>query len=186
MIQKAIPSNWSFSRLIMLSVLVIFMIGGAGCKSKKKAMEAERAAKEKARLEQEMADKKKSEEEERMRKEAEEQARSEKEKAEATAKAAVKAPAAKLMDYFNSIASAATTASANGSINEALSLFASPGTPVLIVISEEGGEKDYDKPTTIKDYLNYLKDQKKSINKVSNLQFDGSGKITEVELVKQK
>lgn len=184
MIQKTIPSNWSFSRLIMLTLVVMLMIGGAGCKSKKKAMEAERAAKEKARLEQEMADKKQREEEERRMREAEEKAR--REEAEAKAKEEVKGPAAKLDQYFNAIAGSNNVASANGSINEALALFASPSTPVLIVISEENGEKDYDRPTTIKDYLNYLKDQKKSINKVGNLQFDGSGKITEVELIKQK
>ncbi|HEY5822901.1 MAG TPA: nucleoid-structuring protein H-NS [Cyclobacteriaceae bacterium] len=184
MIQKTIPSNWSFSRLLMLTLLVTLMIAGAGCKSKKKAMEAERAAKEKAKLEQEMADKKQREEEERRMREAEEKAR--REEAEAKSREEVKGPAAKLDQYFNAIASSTNVASANGSINEALALFASPSTPVLIVISEENGEKDYDRPTTIKDYLNYLKDQKKSINKVGNLQFDGSGKITEVELVKQK
>jgi len=57
---------------------------------------------------------------------------------------------------------------------------------VLIVISEENGQKDYDRPTTIRDYLNYLKDQKKNFNKISNIQFDGSGRITELELTKQK
>ncbi len=186
MIQKTIPSNWSFSRLIMLSVILTLLIGGAGCKSKKKALEAERAAKEKARLEQEMADKKQREEEERRRREEEERARKEREEAAARSRAEVKAPAARLEQYFNAIAGSGNVASANGSINEALAMFASPSTPVLIVISEEDGEKDYDKPTNIKDYLNYLKDQKKNINKVSNLQFDGSGKITEVELVKQK
>src|SRR6478609_9664163 len=184
MIQKTIPSNWSFSRLVILTLVVMLRIGGAGCKSKKKAMEAERAAKEKAKLEQEMADKKQREEEERRMREAEEKAR--REEAEAKAREEAKGPAAKLDQYFNAIAGSANLASANGSINEALALFASPSTPVLIVISEENGEKDYDRPTTIKDYLNYLKDQKKSINKVGNLQFDGAGKITELELVKQK
>jgi hypothetical protein len=33
-------------------------------------------------------------------------------------------------------------------------MFASPETPVLIVISESHGQKDYDRPTTIKDYFN--------------------------------
>ena len=39
-------------------------------------------------------------------------------------------------------------------------------------------------PTTIIDYLNYLKDQKKNMNKIDKLQFDNAGKITEVELRK--
>ena len=95
-------------------------------------------------------------------------------------------PYIKLEQYFNAIGSASSVASANSSINEALTLFSSADTPVLIVISESGGQKDYDRPTTIKDYLNYLKDQKKRADKIGNLQFDSSGKITEVELVKQK
>lgn len=90
----------------------------------------------------------------------------------------------KLTDYFSAIANAPTTTSANRSINEALTMFASPDTPVLIVISESGGMKDYDRPTTIREYLNYLKDQKKNINAISSIQTDGSGKITELELKK--
>ncbi|HLZ16132.1 MAG TPA: hypothetical protein VKQ08_03795, partial [Cyclobacteriaceae bacterium] len=72
----------------------------------------------------------------------------------------------------------------NSSINEALTLFASPQAPVLIVISEEDGKKDYDRPTTITAYLNYLKDQKKNINDIAGLKTDASGKITELELKK--
>ena len=52
------------------------------------------------------------------------------------------------------------------------------------MISESNGQKDYDRPTTIRDYLNYLKDQKKNMNQISNLQFDSAGKITEMELKK--
>ena len=94
------------------------------------------------------------------------------------------APKVKLSEYFDAIANADNVASANSSINEALALFASSEAPVLVVISEEGGKKDYDRPTTIKAYLNYLKDQKKNINYIDNLQVDASGKITEVELKK--
>jgi hypothetical protein len=103
---------------------------------------------------------------------------------EADAKA--REPKARLEQYFNAIAGSSNASSANSSINEALSLFSSADTPVLIVISEENGQKDYDRPTTIRDYLNYLKDQKKNFNKISNIQFDGSGRITELELTKQK
>lgn len=147
-------------------------------------MEAANAA-EKARMEQEAAAKQKQEEEER-RRDADEKARQEAEaklRAENEAKVTA-APKARLANYFDAIAGSGNTTSANSSINEALTLFASPEAPVLIVISQEGGQKDYDRPTTIKDYLNYLKDQKKNSNLISNLQFDGSGKITEVELVK--
>ncbi|MEJ0054350.1 MAG: nucleoid-structuring protein H-NS [Bacteroidota bacterium] len=176
----------SFRNTSGVVVLAFFiLISAAGCKSKKKAMEA--AAAEKARMEQEATRKKQLEEEARM-KEAEEKARME---AEANAKkeadmkaAAASTPKAKLSQYFDAIAGSSSTGSANSSINEALTLFASGDTPVLIVISESGGQKDYDKPTTIRTYLNYLKDQKKNINRIETLQLDSSGKITEVELRK--
>lgn len=165
------------SRVVMW--LFILMICFTGCKSKKKAAEAARAAEERARMEQEANLRK---EEEQKRKEAEEAARREAEARQN--EMAANAPKAKLNQYFQSIAGSGNAASANSSINEALSLFASPDTPVLIVISEEGGQKDYDRPTTIRQYLNYLKDTKKNSNSISNLQFDNSGKITEVELRK--
>lgn len=159
------------SKLVML-VLVV-MISVFGCKSKKKAMEAEQA-----KQEQEAALRQQQEEEAR-RKEAEEAARLKTdEESKTNARYTI------LRQYFDSIATAGNLTSANNSISEALTMFASPDTPVLIVISESGGQKDYDRPTTIKDYLNYLKDQKKNINKISNLQFDDNGKITEVELTK--
>jgi hypothetical protein len=165
------------SRVVMW--LLVLMISFTGCKSKKKAAEAARAAEERARMEQEANLRK---EEEQKRKEAEEAARRD---AEARQKEMLaNAPKAKLNQYFQSIANSNTPSSANSSINEALTLFASPDTPVLIVISEEGGQKDYDRPTTIRQYLNYLKDTKNNANSISNLQFDSSGKITEVELRK--
>jgi hypothetical protein len=165
------------SRVVMW--LLVLMICFTGCKSKKKAAEAARAAEERARMEQEANLRK---EEEQKRKAAEEAARRD---AEARQKEMLaNAPKAKLNQYFQSIANSSNPASANNSINEALTLFASPETPVLIVISEEGAQKDYDRPTTIRQYLNYLKDTKNNANSISNLQFDNSGKITEVELRK--
>jgi hypothetical protein len=171
------------SRLFVIVAICLLLIG-SGCKSKKKAMEARNAA-ERARIEQEAADKKKREEDEARKREAEERARAEAE-AEANRKSASSTPAAKLDQYFNAIAASGNAASANSSISEALTMFSSGQTPVLIVISEEGGAKDYDKPTTIQDYLNYLKDQKKNLNAISDIKFDGSGKITEVELTRKK
>jgi hypothetical protein len=167
---------------ISLVLLVSMLVVGAGCKSKKKAMEASNAAKEKARIEQEAA-LRKQQEEEAKRKEAEERERREAElKREAETK--IITPRTRLSQYFEAISTSTNVASANNSINEALTMFASPEAPVLIVISEYDGKKDYDKPTTIKNYLNYLKDQKKNINAIAELKVDGSGKITEVELRK--
>lgn len=176
-----IQSIRNSSRFIMLALLVILMAVGGGCKSKKKAAEAAAAA-EKARMEQEAAALKKQQEAEaRLKREAEEEAAK-----RASEDATKKNPQAKLEEYFGAISSSGSEASANNSINEALSMFTSPDTPVLIVIHESGGQKDYDRPTTIRNYLNYLKDQKKQADKIGNLQFDPSGKITEVELVKQQ
>lgn len=155
---------------------LLLLVLASGCKSKKKAMEA--AAAEKARMEQEAA--RRQQEEEMRRKEAEERARRE---AEARNRES-DAPKARLAGYFQAISTASSANAANNSINEALTLFASPDTPVLIVISESGGQKDYDRPTTIRNYLNYLKDQKKNMNSISNIQVDSSGKITELELRK--
>ncbi len=112
-------------------------------------------------------------EEERLRKEAE------------AAKKAVLSTTAQLDKYFREIANAGTVDYANQKITEALKLFASPQTPVLIIISTSGGIIDYDRPTTIIKYLNYLKDQKKSINAIENLQEDDNGKIIELELIKK-
>ena len=94
-------------------------------------------------------------------------------------------PKAILETNFSRIASASTTTQANTIINETLRLFASNNTPVLIIISQAGGFNDYDRPTTIENYLNYIKDQKVSRNKVYNLKFNDNGKITEVELIKK-
>ena len=81
-------------------------------------------------------------------------------------------------------------ASASGSdagfrIREALGMFASPDSPVLIIISESGGQADYDEPTTIKKYLEYLKDTRNQPEEIKNLEFDANGKIKEVELIKK-
>lgn len=90
----------------------------------------------------------------------------------------------KLTEYFSAISNAPSTASANKSIDEALNMFASPEALVLIIIGEYDGEKDYDRPTTIREYLNYLKDQKKKFDKIDTMKKDASGKITELELRK--
>jgi len=161
------------------------LICASGCKSSKKAAEAaRRASDEKARMEQE-ANLKKQQEEDRKKQAAEEQASRDAEaKRQREAKEKESTPYVKLDQYFEAIANSSNLASTNNSISEALALFASADAPVLIVISGSGDQKDYDRPTTIKNYLNYLKDQKKNINKIENLQFDNSGKITEVELRK--
>lgn len=119
----------------------------------------------------------------RERAQAEQKAEEERRKAEEDAKA--NEPKNILEKNFASIANAASLTQANRIINETLQLFSSNSTPVLIIISQAGGFNDYDRPTTIENYLNYLKDQKVNRNSVSSLQFNEAGKITEVELIKR-
>lgn len=90
-----------------------------------------------------------------------------------------------LDEYFGAIAGAANNAEADKLINEALQQFSTDDALVLIIISKYGNEKDYDRPTTIRKYLQYLKDQKKNLNKVESVVFDANGKIEELELIKK-
>ena len=108
---------------------------------------------------------------------------SESEKKEVT----MKTVSTKLDDYFDAIAnSAANTTQANRNINEAKTMFASPDVPVLIVIHEaEDGTMDYDQPTNIMDYMNYLKDQGKNLNSIHEVKTNQRGKITELVLIRK-
>ncbi len=90
-----------------------------------------------------------------------------------------------LEDYFSSVSKAQSTSEANLFVNEALQLFSSPDAPVLIIISKTMDAVDYDRPTTILNYLNYLKDTGNNINRIYNVKYNDSGKITELELIKK-
>ena len=71
-------------------------------------------------------------------------------------------------------------------IKSTLPLFVSGDTPVLIIIYKDGtNPPDYDKPTTINRYLNFLKDQKASKNDVDSFILDNDGKIKELDLIKK-
>ncbi|MCD4736489.1 MAG: hypothetical protein K8R53_10620 [Bacteroidales bacterium] len=116
-------------------------------------------------------EKKKREEEERKKKEEEEQLQNEKDTYQY------------VEDYFYQIAFSKNYKDANEKIEEALKLFVDDQVPVLTVISEENGQPDYDKPTTIVKYLHYLKDQKSFDKKVYQVKTDDYGLIIEVELI---
>ena len=93
-----------------------------------------------------------------------------------------------LNNYFQKItetAKAGNLETTNAKITEVLKYFASPDVPVLIIIARDGSNVDYDKPTTIEKYLNYLKDKKASLNTVETIKQDEDGKITELELIKK-
>jgi hypothetical protein len=84
---------------------------------------------------------------------------------------------------FSGIANAGSYDIANQKIDAAMQQFASPDVPVLIIISQAGGFNDYDRPTTISNFLNYLKDRKEYKYKVESVKQDNLGKITEIELI---
>jgi hypothetical protein len=44
---------------------------------------------------------------------------------------------------------------------------------------------DYEKPTTIRYYLEFLKDQKGNRNNIESFKLDDNGKIKELELIKK-
>lgn len=90
-----------------------------------------------------------------------------------------------IQEYFRDIVGSGNTTAANNRIQDALKMFVSPDAPVLIIIGTFNGEKDYDRPTTISKYLNYLKDQKKAPHKIANVKRNAAGKIEEIELEKQ-
>lgn len=113
-----------------------------------------------------------------------EEERLQKERETAEAKKQEQQKFSKIEDYFDAIASASELQTADRMISDALGFFASPDVPVLTIIYMDSDIRDYDKPTTIRRYLEYLKDQKKNPNKVYNIQYDANGKIIELELIK--
>lgn len=125
------------------------------------------------KLARERAEADRKAEEERLRK-------AEEEKLKASA-----AKYASIENHFLSIAASPNMAVANEKINQALQLFATPDAPVLIIISQAGGFNDYDRPTTIRRYLDYLKDQKVFNNRIEQVKYDANGKITEIEMIKK-
>lgn len=94
-------------------------------------------------------------------------------------------PVTTLEDYFTIIAAAPDSETANEKIAEVMEQFASPDIPVLIIVYHVGDIIDYDAPTTIEKYLNYLKDQKEVKVRVNNIKYDDNQKITELELIKK-
>lgn len=93
-----------------------------------------------------------------------------------------------LENAFNTIANSAKTGNltqAESTIQKTLQLFTSDDVPVLIIISKEGSIVDYDKPTTIKRYLNFLKDTKASKNDIDDIMTDATGKIKGLDLIKK-
>ncbi len=90
-----------------------------------------------------------------------------------------------LSSALTAISNSRSPEEANRKISETLRLFSSPEALVLIVIAEENGNKDYDKPSTIKRYLDYLKDTGNAPDALSQMTMDDRGLISEVEFNKR-
>ncbi|NOY51527.1 MAG: hypothetical protein GXO88_13315 [Chlorobi bacterium] len=86
-------------------------------------------------------------------------------------------------NQFMAVASANGIDDANNKIRMALKYFETPDIPVLIIISQSGGFNDYDRPTTISKFLNYLKDKKDYKYRVVSAKRNSMDKITELELI---
>lgn len=149
-----------YAGILLVSSLMIF-----GCKSQKKVTQApEPEKKEEVKKEEPVKE---------PVKEAEKPVKTEVEKS----------TEGKIDDLFQEIADARDVNMANNNIREVLSYFESKDTPVFIAFYKEDGKKDYDKPTTIEKYLNYLKDQKKNPYKIDIAIYNDAGKIEELELI---
>lgn len=89
-----------------------------------------------------------------------------------------------LASSFDRVAYAGSVAQANQEIDRTMRMFASKDVPVFIIIGVFDGQPDYDEPTTIDLYLNYLKDQQKNPNRIAKIETDASGRITLLEVAK--
>ena len=149
------------SKFIYLLIFLVAAVTMIGCKSQKKVTKTPEPEKREEVKKEEAVEKKETE------------PKTEKEKSTEE----------KIDMMFQQIADADNVNLANDNIKEVLSYFESNDTPVFIAFYKADGQKDYDKPTTIEKYLNYLKDQKKYPNKIDMAVYNDDGKIEELELV---
>jgi hypothetical protein len=106
-------------------------------------------------------------------------------KKEPEAKPATPAMDFRLNNYFGQIANASSVTVANNNIKEALGMFSTGEAPVLVIFYKANGVEDFDEPTTITKYLNYLKDVKANPHKVKEMVLDDQGRIKELVLIKK-
>jgi len=86
-------------------------------------------------------------------------------------------------EQLDAIATSGSIDASNNQIQKTLQEFETPDIPVLIIISKNADFNDYDRPTTISKFLNYLKDKKAYKYRVENVERNSLGKITELELI---
>lgn len=158
-------SKFNFTTYLSL-LIVVMMVGFTSCKSKKKIAGVANPQEVKNQIEEELSE--------------------ETEEVKEPVRVAVKplTKTQKLENYFAAISEASNVTAANNSINEALTLFSGPNAPVLITIYRKDGTVDYDEPTTIRKYLEYLKDTKNNKAQVEEMVMDDYGNIKELVLKK--
>ncbi len=88
-----------------------------------------------------------------------------------------------LDEQFEAIATSGSIDVSNNQIQKTLQEFETSDIPVLIIISKNPDFNDYDRPTTISKFLNYLKDKKQYKYVVESVKKNSLGKITELELI---
>jgi hypothetical protein len=163
---KLSRSKYLFGILLLMAVFAF-----SSCKSKKKATEISDAQEIKDEMAEESTEVEEVEEEP--------------EEISTPVKPVKKDAPDQLDTFFEAVANAPSPASANKSISDALLMFDNPNAPVLIVIYSSGGQVDYDEPTTIKKYLEYLKDTKNYNVEVEEIVRSDNGKIKELVLRKK-
>ena len=154
----------------VLMVLVVMILGASSCKSRKNLSQVT-PAEETEEIEEVMPNEEVAEEMEQP-------------VVEPRVPEKILSKEQKLNNYFNAITASSSTEVANANIQEALSMFSHGGAPVLIMIYRDGANPDYDEPTTIEKYLNYLKDTKNKAATVEEVVYDSSGRIKELVLKK--
>lgn len=68
-------------------------------------------------------------------------------------------------------------------IDYGMKYFQDDDTPVLIVVNQMESKKIYDEPTTIVNYLDYLKYTRKNPHTINNFELNDNGKISKLELI---
>ncbi len=68
-------------------------------------------------------------------------------------------------------------------IEYGMKYFQDNDTPVLIVVNMMSNKKVYDEPTTIINYLDYLKYTRKNPHTIHNFELNDNGKISKLELI---
>lgn len=92
--------------------------------------------------------------------------------------------AMKLNGMFASVATSGNKSASEATKKEILNMFSSGNVPVLIVIYDGEKVKDHDKPTTISSYVDYLSLTGNNNAQVENIELNDQGLITLLELKK--